>query len=424
MNFKREQIKDFYLLDTQVENIFINEYMASAPGDYVKVYLFALMYADLQQPMNNETVAKQLGLKEEDVLKAWSYWEGYGVIKKHISNKENKFDYQVEFINSKEMLYGKMPEKKKDPIDENTKTVLEDKDIQGMYGSIERITGKVINGTEMLEITSWINQYNAKPEVIIYAYSYCHSLKKHNVNYVGTVVKQWISKGLIDTDMVEKYLEENDQRRYAYKRIFKALGFNRKETQQEEKIMDTWFNKMDYSIEKVIEACGKTTGISNPNINYVNKVLTNWYEEKTGKSVDGKIKVASVTDVNKYYDYIAREAEEAAEERRRQVCSQVPRIREIEDEMNQIRMETSKAIISDRVDKTSLIESLKNKNQQLSQEKAILLTENNFEVNFMDVHYKCEICGDTGTTDDGERCECFPQRAKEAELWKTDTLTS
>ncbi len=27
-----------------VENIFINEYMTMAPGEYVKVYLFALMY--------------------------------------------------------------------------------------------------------------------------------------------------------------------------------------------------------------------------------------------------------------------------------------------------------------------------------------------------------------------------------------------
>jgi len=33
MNFIKEKIKDFFLLDTKVENIFINEYMPSAPGD-------------------------------------------------------------------------------------------------------------------------------------------------------------------------------------------------------------------------------------------------------------------------------------------------------------------------------------------------------------------------------------------------------
>ena len=42
MSFNREKIKDFYLLTTDVENIFINEYMTAAPGDYVKVYLYGL----------------------------------------------------------------------------------------------------------------------------------------------------------------------------------------------------------------------------------------------------------------------------------------------------------------------------------------------------------------------------------------------
>jgi hypothetical protein len=66
MNFKRAVIKDFYLRDTCVENIFINEYMTQAPGDFVKVYLFALAYADFDMHMTNETIAKHLGMEDED----------------------------------------------------------------------------------------------------------------------------------------------------------------------------------------------------------------------------------------------------------------------------------------------------------------------------------------------------------------------
>ena len=43
MSFTREKIRDFYLLATDVENIFINEYMPAAPGDFVKVYLYGLL---------------------------------------------------------------------------------------------------------------------------------------------------------------------------------------------------------------------------------------------------------------------------------------------------------------------------------------------------------------------------------------------
>ena len=34
MTFSRGKIKDFYLLTTDVENMFINEYLPEAPGEY------------------------------------------------------------------------------------------------------------------------------------------------------------------------------------------------------------------------------------------------------------------------------------------------------------------------------------------------------------------------------------------------------
>jgi len=33
MNFKKEKIQNYYLYDTHVENMFINEYMIDADGD-------------------------------------------------------------------------------------------------------------------------------------------------------------------------------------------------------------------------------------------------------------------------------------------------------------------------------------------------------------------------------------------------------
>ncbi len=36
MNFRREKANNLYLRDTQVENIFLTEYMPGAEGDFVK----------------------------------------------------------------------------------------------------------------------------------------------------------------------------------------------------------------------------------------------------------------------------------------------------------------------------------------------------------------------------------------------------
>ena len=111
MGFKKEKTKEYYLLDTPVENLFINEYMTGAPGDYVKVYLLALMNAELGVSLSNEDIAKQLAMNIEDVLKAWTYWENLGVIRKTNISRENLLEYDVEFVLLKEKLYGPQEER-------------------------------------------------------------------------------------------------------------------------------------------------------------------------------------------------------------------------------------------------------------------------------------------------------------------------
>ena len=53
MNYIKGKIKDFYLLTSEIENIFLNEYMPGAPGDHVKVYLFGYMYAQQGEEMSH-----------------------------------------------------------------------------------------------------------------------------------------------------------------------------------------------------------------------------------------------------------------------------------------------------------------------------------------------------------------------------------
>ena len=95
MNFVKEKIKDFYLLDSKIENIFINEYMPAAPGDYVKVFIYGFMYAEHCLPMDNSTIAKQLKLTEKDVQDAWSYWESMGAIKRRYDDFHVDMGYYV-----------------------------------------------------------------------------------------------------------------------------------------------------------------------------------------------------------------------------------------------------------------------------------------------------------------------------------------
>jgi len=423
-DFYRKQAKEAFLFDTKVENLFISEYMITAPGDFVKIYLFALMYADLEQDITNDTIAKQLGLQIEEVLKAWTYWEGLGIVKKHYMNPEDKFRYQIEFVNLKELIYGKNAKRKKATVEltQETKVLLEDKAIKDMYATIEKVTGRLLGGKEPVEIMNWIAECGATPEMVVYAYSYCvRTRKKDNVKYIGAVVKEWAMKGLLDVTKIESHLAEVDNRHYLYKRILKSLGFARNATEEEQRLIDSWFDEMGFTIEKILEACGKTSGIPNPNMNYVNKILRNWHEGNGKKPEGERSKGAGAPSIFRYYDSIREEVEKQALDRRTTVFREFPRIKEIDEELRRCGMQISRIMVSGAGNASEQIKALKQKADKLGEEKVFILTENNLKKDYLEVEYRCPDCKDTGTNDMGERCSCFKERLDEVDEWQKKT---
>jgi len=417
MNFIKEKIKDFYLLDSKVENIFINEYMPAAPGDFVKVFLYAGMYAEYGLEMSGEKMAKQLGLTEKQILDAWEYWEKMGAIKKRYLDAEGNVDFVVEFVNLKEQMYGKSkkPVGSEAPKPEQD-NVFGNPAVKSMLKDIEKILGRTLSSSEILQLMDWINTYGATPEVVFTAVKYSADKGKTSFRYIESVVKGWTEEGLQTTDQISERLQEMDEKYYRYKRVLKALGFNRPATETEMHLMDRWFDQMGYSMDRVLEACSKTAGISNPNFNYVNKVLENWRNEAETKGVDVNTKIVVTQAVlNQYYDYLREKAEKEAEERKAEIYEKLPRIKEIDEEIRKMSSQLSKALILGTAEKES--KKINSTVDQLTAERAVILTENNFEMDYTDIKYACKKCSDTGITDLGERCSCIKQRTEEAEVW-------
>jgi DnaD/phage-associated family protein len=379
------------------------------------------MYADLGADISREEMARHLSMEDEDVLKAWTYWENLGAVRKIRKNPENKFDYDIEFISLKGQLYGEKPSKKSFAADHSLHSLMGDNEIREMFTEIERLMGRVISTTEMMEITSWIQDFDVTPELIIYGYKYSVKRKKKDIKYIARVIKSWAENNLRDVMAVEHHLNEYETRMSLHGRVFQALGFNRNATEEERRIMDRWFGEMGFTIDKVLEACKKTSGISNPNLNYVNKVLASWHEDIQNGRTPGSgndngsnaAKELTTGEIMKYYELLQRQNEAAAEKRRRQVYETVPRIKEIEDEMAAQNAEMSKIIISGRVDRETAMEQLRIKMEELNMEKAFLLTDNGFELDQMDIKYRCPECKDTGMLETGEKCLCFGEVTRE-----------
>lgn len=120
---------------------------------------------------------------------------------------------------------------------------------------------------------------------------------------------------------------------------------------------------------------------------------------------------------NKYIKEILREYEKtrdyelnALEFRKKEVYNAVPKIQEIEREMTQWGLEIAKAILLNPKDYGEALESIKAKIELLKQEKAVLLTENNIPLSYLELYYVCNSCKDTGFLEKGDKCHCFKQK--------------
>ena len=404
MSFKKEKTKDIFLLDTNVENMFINEYMVPAPGEYVKVYLFALMYAHLDVEFSNEDIAKHLSMDPEDVLKAWTYWERMGVVNKKKISEDNSLEYDVEFVLLKDMLYGNRDDAKMAGAETGINAQMSSKEYKDMFERIEKAVGRVISGSEMNEILLWINDFGVSPEVVAFAFEFCAGKKKKALNYVEAVIRNWINEGYRTIEEIQEHIGYVEGRAGEYKRVFRALGFTRNWTEEEKRIMARWFDDMKFSIDTVLEACSKTSGISSPNINYVNRILENWHDEGGGPKASGEM---TTSRKMKYYEILREREEQEAEERKQEVYSKVHRIKEIDEEESELGSKLSKIVVTDQIDKKEAIEKIRGKIDLLNTERAFLMTDNGFELDYMDIRYRCPQCRDTGMLETGERCQCF-----------------
>ena len=415
MDFIKSKIKDFYLLDTKVENIFISEYMPAAPGEFVKVFLYGYMYAEhgLSQPAKE--MARQLGMSENDIAKAWNYWEKYGVIRKHYLGEGGKIDFTVEFVSLKELMYGKAKTEVKDEKEKPETNIFGNEEVKKLFDEIESMLGRNMSSTELTDILSWIEDDNIAPEVVLYGFTYSIEKNKASIKYISKVVHGWNDDGLYSVDAVREHLADVDNRFYEYKRVMTALGMHRLPTEAEKKMMDSWFDEMGFNMDKVLEACDQTVRISTPTFKYVNSVLENWEEQAEARGTGVNAKTVSQSTLNQYYAYLRDTESREAAERREEVYSKLPRVKEIDDEVSRMGATLSKALLMGK--EKGNAQKIREQMDRLAEERAVTLTDGGFAMDYTDIRYKCSKCNDTGITDLGERCTCVADRLEEAAAW-------
>ncbi len=97
------------------------------------------------------------------------------------------------------------------------------------------------------------------------------------------------------------------------------------------------------------------------------------------------------------------------EDRKNEIYTFIPRIKEIEKEINRLGLKIAKAVIIDATKSGNALDEIKKDMKLLKQEQAVLLTEHNIPMDYLVVHYECSKCSDTGFLESGKACNCYKQ---------------
>lgn len=115
----------------------------------------------------------------------------------------------------------------------------------------------------------------------------------------------------------------------------------------------------------------------------------------------------------KEYSQKKLQAELDLEKRKEELYNSIPRLRQIEDDLNNFAISTAKNILKN-CSSPEEEQELKNKVELLKAEKARILAELNLPDNYLQPFYSCSICKDTGYVSDGGynmvMCSCLKQK--------------
>lgn len=94
------------------------------------------------------------------------------------------------------------------------------------------------------------------------------------------------------------------------------------------------------------------------------------------------------------------------EKRKAKIRRELPDYQAVEDRVNALNLELARMALQSG--NTKRAEAIRKELTQLQQRKAILLTENNYPLNYLEMQYECDLCKDTGYVN-GKHCTCLKQ---------------
>ena len=241
-------------------------------SDSIKVYLFCLFLSKHNKQASTEEFAKNLAMTTSKIKESLTRLEGIGVLTwredgltlHDLKEKEIKKMYRLKTTSSpEEAVYNCEKNKRRNEI---------------IYTINNTFFQGVMSPSWYTDIDAWFERYRFDEDVMLTLFQYCSDNKGLIKPYIEKVAENWKSRNIRNSFDLDNYSIEYKKFKDVRRAIVKKLNLGRNLTEYEEAYVEKWVMDYGYTIEIIELALKKTTSKSNPNFNYINSIISDWFK--------------------------------------------------------------------------------------------------------------------------------------------------
>ncbi len=285
---KIEKNASLLLGDTEVSDIFINEYLTEADGDFVKVYLYCLFLAKHNKDIALVDLSKKTGLQLDRVKAAIEYFNKVGIT---IPTERGIILCDLKEKEVNRLYTPKLSTSPEDAVEKLNRNQKRTSVINAINNAFFQ---GIMSPAWYNDIATIFDKYNFDEEVVYSLFNYCYDKRALHKNYLFTVAEAWGLNKIQTMSDLDVYYQKYEKCNKLKKSISKKLGITRKLTEYEEAYVDQWCIEFGYDMDIIEVALKKTTSKTNPSFEYINKIICSW-SEKGLKSKDEILKYIEQT---------------------------------------------------------------------------------------------------------------------------------
>lgn len=334
---------------TTVSDIFIDQYMPKANGEFVKVYLYLLRATGSGAGIATiSEIADHFSNTEADIIRALNYWASEGIlqvqtgadgqimginlcslsvsgmqaaqsnIQSTVADNAAQNNLQNSVVNNAAQNISTADIRMQDSVVEKLKSQTPDKaassqkeytldeikefrknpDISELFFIIETYLKHTLSSTDTNMVLYWLDELHFSTDLVEYLVEYCITKGHSSLRYMNKVALGWADAGIKTVDQAKDDAAAHSQIYYS---VMKALGITgRNLVDSEVSLINKWVGEYGFDIELVKAACSKTiSAIQKPSFEYTDSILANWRKKDVHTLKDVEVLDANFAKANK-----------------------------------------------------------------------------------------------------------------------------